>query len=103
MKCLCPQNLTFLYEGPIKVTIFHIIIFKRSTRASSIHSEHQGTVLDHPDSTVSLVTWSLVPMLKVRNNTVLKHLTVSVLTILGQRKFTTVVKVHYILPGFTFG
>lgn len=30
LKCLCLQNLAFLhvYQGPIKVAIFHIIILK---------------------------------------------------------------------------
>jgi hypothetical protein len=89
--------LTFVYQGQIKLAIFHIIVFKGSTRAAPIHSEHQDTVLDYPDS----IILSFVAVLKVRNETVLKYLTVNtVLTILGQRKFTTVDKVHCIIPAF---
>jgi hypothetical protein len=75
-------------------------VFKGSTRGAYSHSEHQGTALDHPDSAVSLAILYSVPVLRVRNKIVLKYLTVNtVLTTFGQRKFTTVDKVHCVLPA----
>jgi hypothetical protein len=74
--------------------------FKGSTRAAHSHSENQGAVLDHPDSTVTLAILSSVPVLRVRNKIVLEYLTPNtVLTIFGQRKFTTVDKVHCVLTA----